>query len=58
MNQRQLIAISTIINDGTCVISTNHNDTLAIIQGTVNAGISATFYVSPAVAAAINAWYW
>jgi hypothetical protein len=58
MMEERLKTIDTMVHNGTCVVSADYDATLAMVQDAVNYGRSATFYVSPTLAAAINAWYW
>lgn len=58
MMEQRLSAIDSIVDSGTCVISADYETTMSAIKEAVESGKSATFYVSPAMAEAINAWYW
>lgn len=58
MIEQRLKTIDTMVDNGTCVVSADYDAILAMVQEAVNSGKSATFYVSTAMAAAINAWYW
>lgn len=58
MDSSTLASIEAVVSSGNAVVSAEDGAIVAAVQETLEAGRSATFYVTHAQAAAVNSWYW
>ncbi|WP_310717681.1 hypothetical protein [Streptomyces lydicus] len=56
--ERKFATVDEAVSGGDCVIAASDDAMLNLIKGAVEAGISATFYVSRGIAEAVMSWYW